>query len=107
MTVLAWDLSASRRPQDEYRILGAVSIVLGSFKCCLPINLFQKPLDYQDFEILDSFQAPKRRPSFWANTVRARVEGQVKIVKLFHSKSGGRDAFEKSLLQLGRHPFVT
>lgn len=64
----------------------------------------QRTRNYQEFEVLDRFQVSKHRPSFWTDTVRAEVEGQVKVVKMFNAKAGGRDAFEKTLLKLGQHP---
>lgn len=97
--------TVSRIPKDEYRILRAVGCFrtfLLMYRICS--HLFQRPLICQELEILDNIQAPKRHPSFWLGTVRAKVHGEVRIVKVFHTKLGGHEAFERSLLQLDCGP---
>lgn len=67
----------------------------------------QKRLNYRRIDVADDLRIVSSRgsraiPSFWLDAVRAKVEGKVKIVKIFYEFSGGKSAFEENLHYLGQ-----
>lgn len=74
------------------------------------ILVCQKPLDHRRLDITEKVRPmssrphPNASPSFWSDTFKAHVDGEIKVVKLYYKSSGGRSTFKEHLEVLSRNP---